>query len=66
MKVVRDLAIDCLKGPETGCQERGEKKITLRVIELGPHRPSSRCSMDSARVRKVEEYEFGGSAGECL
>jgi len=35
VKGVKDLAIDCLKRPKTGCQKGGgRKKTTLRVIEL--------------------------------
>lgn len=37
MKGVRDWAIECLKKPETECQEgEGRKTTTLRVIKLDP------------------------------
>ena len=35
VKGVKDLAIECLRTPKTGCQKGGtRKKTTLRVIEL--------------------------------
>ena len=58
VKDVKDVAIECLKKPEIGCQEgEGKKKTTLRVIKLGTCRPSGEPYLDCARVRKVEECE---------
>ena len=37
-KDLEDWTIDCLK-PKTGCQEGGEKRITLRVFGFSPDRP---------------------------
>jgi len=52
---VRDLAMDCLKEPKTGCREgAGRKRTTLRVIELNPSLPVLSFRLDSL---KVEEHE---------
>jgi hypothetical protein len=55
---VEDIAISCLKEPETGCREgegEGRKKIMVRIIELvaSGSRPAP-VYLDSV---KVEEYE---------
>ena len=50
---MKDWAIDCLKKPETECQEgeeRERKKTTLRVFTFGPGHP---CHSSG----KVEVYE---------
>jgi hypothetical protein len=51
-KDVKGGAIDCLREPETGCQEGGgRKKTALRLIEL--RQDSRTFRLDSV---KVEEY----------
>ena len=62
-KGMRDLVINCLKGPEIGREEGEGKKITLRVIELGKYRLPGELYLDSVRVEKVEEYEVWGFGG---
>ena len=55
VRCLKDLARDCLKKPEAGCQDRaGRKKATLRVIELSSDRPRLRSHLGSV---KVEEYD---------
>ena len=55
---VEDIAISCLKEPETGCREEegeGRKKITVWVIELvASGSRSAPVYLDSV---KVDEYE---------
>jgi len=61
VKGVKDLVVDCLKKPKTGCQEgEGRKKTTLRVIELDTYRLTGELFLDSMRVEKVEGYEVWG------
>jgi len=58
MKGVKNVAIDCLKKPEIGCQQgEGRKRTTLRVIELGAYRPPGGPDLDCITVEKVEECE---------
>jgi len=52
VKVVTDLAIDCLKEPGTRCRQGEGRKIMVRVIELSPDHP--RLHLGPA---KVEEHE---------
>ena len=65
VKGVEDVAIECLKKPEIGCQEgEGRKKTTLRVIELGACRPRGEPYVDCVRVEKVEVCEVWGFDGK--
>jgi hypothetical protein len=51
----KDSAINSLKEPETGCQERqGWKKATVRVIELVAGSPCPTFHLSSARVEECE------------
>ena len=60
---VKDLAIDCLREPEAGCQEKGKekekekevgRKTVVRIIELRSNRPRPKYHLASI---KVDEYE---------
>jgi len=51
VKALKDLAIDCLREPRTGCLGR---KTTVRVLELKSDRPRPRFHLGAV---EVEEYE---------
>ena len=52
---VKDLVINCLKEPETGCREgKGRKRTTVRVIELVARGSYPNLYLDSV---EVEEYK---------
>ena len=58
VKGVKDWAIDCLREPGVGCQEKvkevGRKKTVVRIIELRSDRPRPKYHLASV---KVGEYE---------
>ena len=55
---VKDLAMDCLREPEVGCQEKEKeverRKTVVRIIELRSNRPRPKYHLASM---KVDEYE---------
>ena len=55
VKGVRDLAVDCLNDPKTGCREgEGRKKVTLRVIELTSCYGLTGFGLESVKVEAFE------------
>ena len=73
IQTVKDVAIDCLKELETGCQQgEGRTKTTLRIIELNsvltdtPRRLSHGASpIFHLSSVKVEEYGVEGLDSNC-
>jgi len=47
---MKDLAMDCLRKPETGRQGREGETVTLRVIDLSSERPRPRVPLDPVKV----------------
>jgi len=71
MKGVKDWAIECLKRPETGRPEGGERKgMTLRVVELSSIFGRFPRHGDGGLLKfylgpvKVEEYEVSAADGD--
>ena len=52
---LKDWLIECLRKPDTGCQDgEGRKMTRLRVIKLGPDDPYGESHLDSLTVGECE------------